>query len=506
MKKKAPYRIKVKARPKSRGYDVVVGLEVHTHLRSESKLFCACPTRFGSEPNANVCPVCTGQPGALPVINRAAVAAGIRAALALNLRVNPGSVFARKNYFYPDLPKGYQISQYDRPLSSDGFLDICIDEKTKRIGIERAHLEEDAGKLVHTGADGIAGATASLVDLNRASTPLLEIVSMPDISSPQEAVEYLRKMRETLIFAGAIDGHMEEGGLRCDANISLKPHGSPTLGVKVEIKNLNSFRFLQKALEHEIKRQSQALDAGRAIVQETRGFDPASETTFSMRRKEEAHDYRYFPEPDLLPLEIDPAMVAEIREAMPELPDQKRSRYAELGLTPEQTELLLAELGTAELFESCIDASEADPEKFAKWFLNVFVGEVKQSGRGIDSIECEAKSIAEIFDMKEAGDISERSAVKVLARCIREPVPPAAVVEEEGLAVIRDDGLIEEAVEKVLAANSEQVADYRAGSEKIFNYLVGQAMRELQGRADFHSTGTVLRRKLDDEDAQEDGR
>lgn len=500
MTKKAPYRIRVKTRPRKRGYDVVIGLEVHTHLKSKTKLFCACPTSFGAAPNANVCPVCTGQPGALPVINRAAVAAGIRAALALNLRINPGSVFARKNYFYPDLPKGYQISQYDQPLSSDGYLDVLSRGEIERIGIERAHLEEDAGKLVHTGADGIAGADGSLVDLNRSSTPLLEIVSRPDISSPGQAVEYLRKMRATLIFAGAIEGHMEEGGLRCDANISLKPHGSPALGVKVEIKNLNSFRFLQKALEHEIKRQTRMLDDGRKIVQETRGFDPASETTFSMRVKEEAHDYRYFPEPDLLPLEIDDATVSSISESMPELPDEKRAKYAEWELKPDQIERLLADVAGAELFEACLRNSKAAPGKFAKWFLNVFLGGVGQTDGGIDSIKCDAAALAEIFALKEAGDISEQAAGRILARCIAEEISPAAVIEQEGLAVIRDDGLIEEVVEKVIAAHPGQVADYRAGSDKIFNYLVGQVMRELQGRADFKTAGKILQAKLDQPD------
>jgi len=497
MSKKPPYRIKVRTRPQGRDYDVVIGLEVHTHLKADSKLFCACATDFGAAPNANVCPVCTAMPGALPVINRAAVESGIRAALALNLHVNASSTFARKNYFYPDLPKGYQISQFDQPLSSEGYLDIKLDGAALRIGIERAHLEEDAGKLVHTGSDGISGATGALVDLNRAGTPLLEIVSKPEISSPAAAVEYLRVLRERLIFAGAIAGHMEEGGLRCDANISLKPKGSPTLGVKVEIKNLNSFKFLQRALEYEIVRQRRRLDNGETVVQETRGFDPAREVTFSMRRKEESHDYRYFPDPDLLPLEIDPATIERIGAEMPELPDQKRRKYAEWGLTPEQSDLLLAELACAALFEACAAELDSGRDGFAKWFLNVFIGELHQSGRGLEDLPIDARAIASIFTMKERGEISEKSVRTVIAECLESGRDPAELVDELGLALIKDTAMIDEVVARVLAENPAQVEDYRSGSEKIFNYLVGQVMRELQGRVDFKTAGEALRGMLD---------
>jgi len=496
MNKNPPYKIKVKAPRSEQKYDVTIGLEVHAHLKAASKLFCRCSTDFGAAPNENVCPVCTGMPGSLPVINKDAVAMGVRAALALNLKVNPVSTFARKNYFYPDLPKGYQISQFDQPLASNGYLDIKTGDEERRIGIERAHLEEDAGKLIHTGATGIAGATGALVDLNRASTTLLEIVSDPDMTSPEQAVEYLRTLRQRLIFAGAIDGHMEEGGLRCDANISLKPKGTEPLGVKVEIKNLNSFKFLQKALEHEIARQRRLLAGGNAVIQETRGFDPASEDTFSMRKKEESHDYRYFPEPDLLPLRISEEMISQVQADMPELPDEKKNKYSEWGLSNDQVELLLGDLATDKLFEDCVALSDCDKREFAKWFLNVFLGEINLSDHSLATMKIEPQEIVKTFQLKQAGKVSEKAIPTILQRCIAEGVGAEDVVESENLAVIEDLGFIESAVDTVISANQSQVADYKSGSEKIFNYLIGQTMRELKGKADIKTVREILRKRL----------
>lgn len=457
-------------------YEPVIGLEVHAQLLTRSKLFCGCSTNFGAAPNSNVCPVCLGLPGSLPVLNGEAAAMAVRAALALNCTIHENSTFARKNYFYPDLPKGYQISQYDKPFSTKGYLDIEVDGQIKRVGITRVHLEEDAGKNVH----GVAG--SSLVDLNRAGVPLIEIVGEPDLRSSAEAAAYLRALRDILVFIGVNDGNLEEGSFRCDANVSIRPRGSAKFGTRCELKNINSFRFVQRAIDAEIARQTAILDAGGTVDQETRGFDPDTGQTHTLRSKEDAHDYRYFPEPDLPPLRLDEAFVSRARAAVGELPSAMRQRYIEkLGLTPAAATTLTQHPGYARFFES-VCAEFPQPVKVANWVVNEVL-------RGASTHGLEAKftvtptQVAELLALVDSGDISGKQAKEVYAAVENTDKSPKAVVAERGMKVVSNVAELQAICERVIAAHPSQVATIRAGKKGVLGFLVGQVMKETRGSA-----------------------
>ncbi len=457
-------------------YEPVIGLEVHAQLLTKSKLFCSCSTNFGAPPNANVCPVCLGLPGSLPVINEDAVRMAVRAALALDCTIHNRSIFARKNYFYPDLPKGYQISQYEEPFSTDGVLDIDVDGVSKRVGIVRVHMEEDAGKNVH----GVGG--DSLVDLNRAGVPLVEIVGAPDLRSSAEAAAYLRALRDILVFIGVNDGNLEEGSFRCDANVSLRPRGQKEFGTRCELKNINSFRFVQRAIDAEIVRQTAVLDAGGKIAQETRSFDPDTSLTKTLRSKEEAHDYRYFPEPDLPPLGLDDAFVSEQKGALGELPVAMRQRYVEaLKLPPAAAVTLTQHPGYARFFEATVNVF-SEPVKVANFFVNEVLRGAKV--HGLDAtFSVTPAQVAELLSLVEKGDISGKQAKEVFSAIEGTQMLPGKVVAERGLKVVSDSGAIQAACERVLGAFPDQVASIKAGKKGVLGFLVGQVMKETKGQA-----------------------
>ena len=470
-------------------FEPVIGLEVHVQLNTASKIFCACSTRFGAPPNSLTCPVCLGLPGALPVLNRAAVDKAIRAALGLNATVNPVSVFARKNYFYPDLPKGYQISQYDQPLAEHGWLDLG--EAGPRIGVTRLHLEEDAGKNIHEGA-----APYSYVDLNRAGVPLVEIVSEPDLRSPEQAYDYLTRLKEIMLYLEVSDCNMEEGSLRCDANVSLRPRGAAQFGTKVEVKNLNSFRYLQRALEYEIGRQAEVLRGGGRIIQETRLFHPADSTTASMRSKEQAHDYRYFPEPDLAPLVIDAAWRAAITTALPELPEAKRARLqSAYGLTTYDAQVLAASRALADYFEQAA-AGAANPKAIANWVMGDLQAVLKAAGADLATGRVRPTHIAELVALIDAGAISGKIAKDVFAAMAETGEQPRALVEKMGVRQISDTSALEAMVEQAIAANPKQAEQYRAGKTALLAFFVGQVMKASRGQAQPALVNELLRRKL----------
>jgi aspartyl-tRNA(Asn)/glutamyl-tRNA(Gln) amidotransferase subunit B len=472
----------------------VIGLEVHAQLRTASKIFCGCSTAFGAPPNRNVCPVCLGLPGALPVLNGAAVDAAIAAALALGCRVQSRSVFARKNYFYPDLPKGYQISQYEQPLALDGEIPVDLDGATTRVGIIRVHLEEDAGKSLHEGFPDSARYT--YLDFNRSGVPLIEIVTRPDLRSAAAAAAFFSQLRETLVALGVNDGNMEEGSLRCDANVSVRPEGTETLGTKVEVKNLNSFRFLQKALEHEIARQADALARGERIVQETRLFDAASGRTESMRSKEEAHDYRYFPEPDLPPLVVSDDWVARIRRSLPELPAARRQRLvSQYGLPEYDAGVLTAPMALADYFEEV--AALAPPKPASNWVMGEVRRRLKTDEPAGVAMPVAANALAELINLVELGRISLPVAKDVFEKMCASGERAAAIVEREGLAQIDDEESIVKAVREVLAAQPDVVSQYRTGKSAAFGFLMGQVMRKLGGKANPKVVNGVLKRELD---------
>jgi aspartyl-tRNA(Asn)/glutamyl-tRNA(Gln) amidotransferase subunit B len=457
-------------------YEPVIGLEVHAQLLTRTKLFCGCSTNFGAPPNTNVCPVCLGLPGSLPVLNREAVSMAVRAAAALGCTIEANSIFARKNYFYPDLPKGYQISQYEEPFSRHGSLELELDGSARKVGITRVHMEEDAGKNVH----GVGG--DSLVDLNRAGVPLVEIVGEPDLRSSAEAAAYLRALRDVLVFIGVNDGNLEEGSFRCDANVSLRPRGVEKFGTRCEIKNINSFRFVQRAIDAEIARQTAILDAGGKIVQETRSFEPDTGQTKTLRSKEDAHDYRYFPEPDLPPLTLDAAFVAEQKRALPELPAAMRRRFVEeLKLPPAAALTLTGHPGYARFFAAAC-AGFKDPIKVANWVVNEVLRGAKSHGLEA-TFSVTPGQVAELLALVEAGEISGKQAKEVYAAIEGSERSPRAVVDEKGLRVVSDAGAIEAAVERVLAAHPEQVASIRAGKKGVLGFLVGQVMKETKGSA-----------------------
>jgi len=457
-------------------WEAVIGLEVHARLQTSTKIFCGCAVAFGAPPNTQVCPVCLGYPGALPVLNRKAVELAIRMAIATDCTIHHRSVFARKNYFYPDLPKGYQISQFDRPLATGGMVN--------GIRITRIHMEEDAGKLIHH-------ADASHVDLNRAGTPLIEIVSEPDIRTAAEADAYLTRLRQTLMYAGVCDGNMEEGSLRCDANVSVRRAGEP-LGTRTEVKNLNSFRFLRAAIEHEIARQIAVIEGGGTIDQETRLFDPNSGTTRVMRSKEEAHDYRYFPEPDLKPLEIDDAWIEEVRRSLPELPAQRVERYQrEHGLSSVDAEILADSREIADYFDATASAS-GNARAAANWIRNDVL---RVQNEGL-AYKLPPEGLAKLITLIDSGAIGSKVAKEVFDEISASGEDPERVVERKGLAQVSDPAVIREAAQRVIEKNAAQVEQYRAGKTQVFGFLVGQLMKETRGKAKAELANEILKELL----------
>ncbi len=476
-------------------YEIVIGLEIHTELKTNSKIFCGCSTKFGSEQNTNVCPVCLGLPVVLPVINEKVVEFAIKAGVALNCEILPFSKFDRKNYYYPDLPKNFQTSQYDLPIAVNGHLDIEVNGETKRINITRIHMEEDAGKLVHSGAT-ISSSDSALVDYNRTGVPLLEIVSEPDIRSAEEARAYLEKVKAILEYLDVSDCKMEEGSLRCDANISLRPHGQDALGTKAEIKNLNSFRSVQRGIEYEVIRQEEILDDGGRVIQETRTWDENKGITASMRSKEQAHDYRYLPEPDLVPIVVDPARVAEIRANLPELPDARRQRLMnDYGLSEYDAGIITSSKAVADYFDQSVQ-NNGDAKVVANWLM----GEVSKhlNSEGITILDCPVspKQLTELLALIEKGTISNKIAKTVFEEMWTSRKDAEVIVKEKGLVQISDSSEIVAIVESVIAANPQSVADFKAGKDKAIGFLVGQIMKQTKGRANPDMVNTLLRERL----------
>ena len=468
-------------------YEVVIGLEVHAQLKTKSKIFAPDSTEFGNEQNSQISPITLGMPGVLPVLNKECVNMGIKLGLALNCDIPERCKFDRKQYFYPDLPKGYQISQYDEPICLNGYLDI----NGKRIGITRAHLEEDAGKLVHVGSAGIAGSTYSLVDLNRAGTPLLEIVSEPDMRSSEEAKNYMEELRNIVRYIGVCDGNLEEGSMRCDANISIMPKGSKEFGTRAEIKNVNSFRALQRAIEYEIDRQIELVEDGEEVIQETRLWDDNAGETRSMRGKEDAHDYRYFPEPDLMPLSISREWVEEIRKTLPELPSQKRQRYMDLGLSEYDASVIVEQMQSALFFDKVLELGGN-----AKIAVNFMMGEIaaylKENHIEITDTKLTPENLVELIGLIEKGTISNNIGKQILIDMLQTGEKASAIVEKKGLSQITDVDAIRKMVEDVVANNPNQVEQYKSGKTNILGFFVGQIMKATKGRANPKTVNEIL--------------
>ncbi|MCG0278032.1 MAG: Asp-tRNA(Asn)/Glu-tRNA(Gln) amidotransferase subunit GatB [Thermanaeromonas sp.] len=474
-------------------YEAVIGLEVHVELKTASKAFCSCSTAFGAPPNTQVCPVCLGLPGVLPVINRQMVEFGIKTALALNCSIAPICKFDRKNYYYPDLPKNYQISQYDLPLARDGYLEIEVDGVKKRVGIIRVHMEEDAGKLIH-GEE--PGADYSLVDYNRAGVPLLEIVSAPDLRSPDEARAYMEKLKAILEYLEVSDCKMQEGSLRCDANVSVRPKGSTVFGTKTEVKNLNSFRALHRALSYEIERQISLLERGERIIQETRAWDEQRQVTYSLRSKEEAHDYRYFPEPDLVPLAIGEEWIERVRSTLPELPDARRERLIkDYGLPEYDARVITGSKALADYFEKAVSLFP-DPKQVSNWLMGDFMRLLNAKGLEPQEAPVPPENLAELLKLQQEGTISIRIAKEVLEEMFATGRGAREIVEAKGLTQITDVAQLTAIVEKVLAAHPKVVEDYRKGKEKALGFLVGQVMKETRGKANPNLVNQLLKERL----------
>lgn len=469
-------------------YEVVIGLEVHAQLKTKSKIFAPDKNEFGQEPNTLTSPITLGMPGVLPVLNKECVNMGILTGLALNCEIPSRCKFDRKQYFYPDLPKGYQISQYDEPICVNGHIEI----DGKRIGITRAHLEEDAGKLVHAGANGIAGSTYSLVDLNRAGTPLLEIVSEPDMRSSEEAKNYMEELRNIVRYIGVCDGNLEEGSMRCDANISIMPKGSKEFGTRAEIKNVNSFAALQRAIEYEIERQIEIVEEGGEVVQETRLWDDASRETRSMRGKEDAHDYRYFPEPDLMPLEISREWVEEIRAKMPELPSQKRKRYQEIGLSEYDASVIVEQMGLALFFDKVLELG-ANPKTAVNFIMGEITAYLKEEHIEITDTKLTPDNLAELISLIEKGTISNNIGKQIIIEMMKDGTKASVIVEKKGLSQISDEGAIKELVQKVVDAHPNEVEAYKNGKTNLLGFFVGQVMKETKGRANPKTVNQLIK-------------
>ena len=469
-------------------YEVVIGLEVHAQLKTKSKIFAPDKNEFGQEPNSLTSPITLGMPGVLPVLNKECVNMGILTGLALNCEIPSRCKFDRKQYFYPDLPKGYQISQYDEPICVNGHIEI----DGKRIGITRAHLEEDAGKLVHAGANGIAGSTYSLVDLNRAGTPLLEIVSEPDMRSSEEAKNYMEELRNIVRYIGVCDGNLEEGSMRCDANISIMPKGSKEFGTRAEIKNVNSFAALQRAIEYEIERQIEIVEEGGEVVQETRLWDDASRETRSMRGKEDAHDYRYFPEPDLMPLEISREWVEEIRAKMPELPNQKRKRYQEIGLSEYDASVIVEQMGLALFFDKVLELG-ANPKTAVNFIMGEITAYLKEEHIEITDTKLTPDNLAELISLIEKGTISNNIGKQIIIEMMKDGTKASVIVEKKGLSQISDEGAIKELVQKVVDAHPNEVEAYKNGKTNLLGFFVGQVMKETKGRANPKTVNQLIK-------------
>ncbi|HKL25607.1 MAG TPA: Asp-tRNA(Asn)/Glu-tRNA(Gln) amidotransferase subunit GatB [Desulfuromonadales bacterium] len=477
-------------------YETVIGLEVHVQLTTETKIFCSCSKGFGREPNTQTCPVCLGLPGALPVLNRKAVEFAIMAGLATNCRIASRSIFARKNYFYPDLPKGYQISQFELPVCEHGWLDISTEDGTqKKIGITRIHMEEDAGKLIH--GESAETARSSFVDLNRAGTPLLEIVSEPDMRSADEAIAYLKKLHQIVVYLGICDGSLEEGSFRCDANVSIRPLGHPEFGTRAELKNINSFRFIRQAIAYEIERQADLLDGGGRVVQETRLFDSQTGMTRSMRGKEEAHDYRYFPDPDLVPLVIEQPWIDQVRAGLPELPEAKRSRFmTALGLSAYDAEILAADRKLADYFETCVPLTDGDAKLCANWVMGEISRHLNEEGITIDHAPVTAESLAGLLNRVRDNTVSGKIAKTVFEKMWASGQGADAIIEAEGLKQVSDSSAIEALIDEVIAAHPGQAAEYRGGKDKLLGFFVGQVMKASKGKANPGLVNQLLKDKL----------
>ncbi|MCB9481825.1 MAG: Asp-tRNA(Asn)/Glu-tRNA(Gln) amidotransferase subunit GatB [Desulfobacteraceae bacterium] len=474
-------------------FEPVIGLEVHVQLKTNTKIFCSCPAKFGSSPNESTCPVCLGMPGVLPVLNKKAVEFAIMASLATNCQVQKKSVFARKNYFYPDLPKGYQISQFELPLALSGYLEIESDitGDKKRIGITRIHMEEDAGKLIHDSSMPV-----SYVDLNRAGTPLIEIVSEPDLRSAREAGNYLRQLHAIVKYLQITDGNMEEGSFRCDANVSVRPKGSDKLGTRTEIKNLNSFRHVENGIEHEIARQIALIEDGQSVVQETRLWNPDKFKTFSMRGKEEAHDYRYFPDPDLVPVEINDEWENELKQKLPELPEQKKNRFInELKISEQQAETLTSSRELSEFFETCANIVQ-DSKLTANWLLGTFLSYLRENGIEADKSEISPEFVAEILTAIKEGKVNDKTAKEIFSDSLNTKKSPSQIIKDKGLEQVSDEGELEAVVDKILASNPDEVEKYKAGNKKLISFFMGQVMKETKGKANPKLVNPMIAKKL----------
>lgn len=472
-------------------YEAVIGLEVHAQLLTDSKAFCSCTTRFGAEPNANTCPICLGMPGVLPVLNRKALEFTVRMALACHCTINEMSRFARKNYYYPDLPKNYQISQYELPVATGGWVEIETSEGSKRIGLTRIHMEEDAGKLIHDDQRPV-----SYVDLNRTGVPLIEIVSEPEITSPEEAAAYLRALRSILVYLRICDGNMEEGSFRCDANVSLRPKGSTGLGVKTELKNMNSFRFVQKGLQYEIDRQNSALENGERIVQETRLFDSSTGITASMRSKEQAHDYRYFPDPDLLPLRVAPELVDRIRQELPELPAEKRERFVrDLGIPSYDAGVLTADRDLAAYFEGTVEIFP-NPKAVSNWIMTEMMRKLKGEENGIAECPVSPQQLADLLKLIDDGTISGKIAKTVFEEMFTTGQGPDAIIKEKGLVQVSDAGELLSIVNEILDKNPGEVSKYLGGKGQLMGFFVGQVMKATKGKANPAMVNQLLTEEL----------
>jgi len=459
-------------------YEMVIGLEVHVELHTKSKIFCGCSTSFGAPPNTHTCPVCLGHPGVLPVLNRQAVEYAMKAAMALNCQIADISKFDRKNYFYPDSPKAYQISQFDQPIGENGWIDIEVNGETKRIGITRLHLEEDAGKLTH-----VDGGYASLVDFNRVGTPLVEIVSEPDLRTADEAKAYLEKLRSIMLYCDVSDVKMEEGSMRCDANVSIRPYGQEKFGTRAELKNMNSFRGVHRGLEYEHIRQADVLDNGGVVVQETRRWDEAQGKTFSMRSKEEAHDYRYFPDPDLVRVQIDEEWKERVRASIPELPDARKARYtSEYGLPSYDADVITSSIKLADFFEESLKYTQ-DAKAVSNWIMGDLLGYLNANNQELADVKITGQGLGEMIGLLDKGTISSKIAKTVFKAMLESGKLPQQIVEEQGLVQISDEGAIAAVVDQIVSNNPQSVEDFKAGKEKAIGFLVGQVMKETKGKA-----------------------